>query len=614
MGGIVNAYKAFEDIEAGVVFKSSKSADKEGLFSIEMPLGSYYFTTSGKHNGKDYFAFHGNNPFAICDKNVWLALMANPVTSARYSPGETSISGLVTFKGKPLKDAYISIYLPTAKTFKGLGLKTESINQDGSFHIPISAGKYVLVAKKLIGSSGIRPPQRGDLFGYFPANPVEVKEGQIAHIEIPSYPKGDRTAFIDIPEVKTNDFITVEDLSASRGSGIKGKVVDADGKAIHNIYVMAYENTAPVFQMYHLSHGTQYSSRTDKDGNYFIPIDTSGEYFVVARDTLGDGPHRGEVYGLYQDNPMHKVIFNNGDLVEDVDIVAGGTMAREIDRPVNEPVRLVNIAIGSDITIDKNTVWAGNILVNGVVSIKRGVTLEIEPGATVKFERIDRDNNNIGDGEIMVEGRIIARGSSERKITFTSAEKEPKPKDWSYVNIIASGAPNVFEHCVFEYGYSGIQSHYSNATVTDSLFHKNNEGLHFNTVNLVAERNSFIDNGVGIKFSRLEGKVLLRHNLVTNNGIGIQFVHQHINAVDFDNLHKVIEPPVFEENSIYANSKYDFSMGDRQAIDLSMKNNWWGSDSSAVISDHIFDKNDDDELGVVLYDPFLKVPPVVGVR
>ncbi len=616
-GAVIEAYSHYADIRSGSPLFSSKPSDKDGLYKLTLPEGKYYFTARGTVNNEDQFAFHGNNPIGITSDDVWIPFMTNKVTQAQYTDGEGLIKGVITLKGKPLKNAYITAYLASAKTFKGLGFKTQSARDDGSFQMSLPVGEYVIVAKRMKDGGGVRPLQRGDLIGYFPGNPVEIRPWQDVQVEVPTYPRGDRTAFIDVPEIKDNDFTIIEDLALQTGTGIKGKVVDVNNKPLSGIYVLAYKTTSDtVFQMYHLSHGTQYSSKTDEKGNYFIPVDNSGTYYVVARNILGDGPHRDEIYGLFQGTANHTVLFKEGKHLENIDIVAGVTMDQNsVVQLKAAPTRIENPVIETDTTISENTIWAGVATINGVVSIKRGATLVLEPGTVVKFKKLDRDRNGIGDGEILVEGTIIAKGTPDRKIIFTSAEAEPKARDYSYVNILATETENIFEYCVFEYGFSGMQIHYSNATITDSLFHKNGEGLHFNTVNVNAFHNVFSQNGVGIKFSRLEGKVLIKNNLVTDNKIGIQFVHQHINAVDFDNLHKVLEPPVFVNNNIFNNKKYNFTIGDRQEIDIKVKDNWWGSDDSNKIADSIFDKVDDDELGQVFYDPFLtQIYPDAGIR
>lgn len=612
-----SVYTSYEDILNNKPFRAANPTDAFGMFRMAVPPGRYYFTARGRYQGREYAAFHGSNPVSLQHFNARIGLMAHPVSQPIYTAGSGELRGSVTFKGKPLANGYVTAYLPTAETFKGLGVKTVSLRENGTFTMQLPQGKYVITAKKTASNrneSGLGPPKFGDLIGYFTGNPVEIRPDQDVFVEVPCYPKGDRPSFDDITvtEFWPSNHVPVMDLAAVASFGVKGRVIDVQGRPIQDIFVQAYKTEEKVFQMFHLSHGTPNTMRTDGNGEFFIPLEESGDYYVVARNTLGNAPHRDEIYGLYQGHPMHRLSYRMGEIIEGITIVAGITMDAKVDPQKNQgPEHFADHAINGDLTIERDTIWSGTILINGVVSIRRGVTLTIEPGATVRFKRHDRDNNSIGDGEILVEGRLVAEGKPDRKIFFTSAEDKPAPRDWSYINILSTSGENIFRYCVFEFGFSGMQIHFSNAKVFDSLFHKNGEGLHFNTANLEASRNTFTNNGVGIKFSRLEGNVLVSNNTITENDIGVQFVHQHINAVDFDNIHKVIELPLFVANNINDNRKYNFSMGELQIIDINVKGNWWGSTDPAEIGSTIFDKLDDKELGEVLFSPHLS-QPVLG--
>ena len=85
----------------------------------------------------------------------------------------------------------------------------------------------------------------------------------------------------------------------------------------------------------------------------------------------------------------------------------------------------------SKLTISKDTTWSGNILLAGDVYVEPGVTLTIAPGTIVKFKRIDETSDqNLFDidspyypqAELIIRGKLIAKGTDKQKITFTSAE------------------------------------------------------------------------------------------------------------------------------------------------------------------------------------------------
>ncbi len=87
--------------------------------------------------------------------------------------------------------------------------------------------------------------------------------------------------------------------------------------------------------------------------------------------------------------------------------------------------------------IAANTVWrAANspYVLSQNVRVLPGVTLAIEPGVTVKFTkgavaqpRMQRPDERY---RLVVEGTLVARGTVDAPIRFTSAESRPQPGDW----------------------------------------------------------------------------------------------------------------------------------------------------------------------------------------
>jgi len=614
-GAKVYVYRNYSDISADKALLVSGPVDEQGVYKFQMPPGNYYFTAKGQVDGKDFFAYHGNNPVKVEKENVWITLMSNEVKAPVYSDGDTSLKGVVTYKGKPLNDAYIALYAPDSKTFKGLGLRTESIYDGKEFNFTVPPGKYVVIAKRMEGEKRIRPLKKGDFFCYYPQNPVEVKADKIVRVEVSCYPKNDRGSFTEAPMIKANDYSTIDGAGPKYKTGIKGRVTDLEGKPAAGVFVLAHRSHTPVFFQYYLSHGTEYIGETDKDGRYFIPMDSDGDFYVVARSSLGGGPHGGELHGLYMGNPQHVVSFKQKYDIENIDIVVGTTLNEKVPYTVSNPVEIKGTFYETDYLIDKDTVWKGDILINGTVSVKKGVTLTIEPGTVVKFKRLDRDTNGVGDGEILIEGRIVARGTKDKKIIFTSAEGKPKANDWSYVVILSTGSENVFEFAEFHYAFTGIQVHYSKARLTDCLFADNNEGMRFNRSNIILEYTSFINNDIGVRFPRLEGNVAVRNNLFRNNNVGLLFMRPHVNTVGFEEPIKVENMPLFRDNNIYDNHNYNAKVGDRQYLNLDVTNNWWGNTSKDEIGRSIFDKKNDSELGNVNYWPVLSGPvKFAGVR
>ena len=88
--------------------------------------------------------------------------------------------------------------------------------------------------------------------------------------------------------------------------------------------------------------------------------------------------------------------------------------------------------VSGDIT--DQVIWSGNILVTGDVVVQPGGVLIIDAGTTVQFEPL-RDTENRywhSRSELVLEGgSLIAEGTAERPIVFTSASPNFRPKeDW----------------------------------------------------------------------------------------------------------------------------------------------------------------------------------------
>lgn len=108
----------------------------------------------------------------------------------------------------------------------------------------------------------------------------------------------------------------------------------------------------------------------------------------------------------------------------------------------------------------------GNLTVNSIDS------LIIQPGATVKFAS--------GTG-MVVNGVLVAIGSPDDSIRFTTAEPNPNPGKWGQISVrnTSIAITNVLQFCIVEYGGNYAISMYSSVglQVSNSLIWRNSNGI-----------------------------------------------------------------------------------------------------------------------------------------
>jgi parallel beta-helix repeat protein len=287
-------------------------------------------------------------------------------------------------------------------------------------------------------------------------------------------------------------------------------------------------------------------------------------------------------------------------------------------------------------TLKQDTTWTGEVLVTGDVLVPPGVTLTIAPGTVVKFRKIApaSDRNLFGvdspyypQTELIVTGRLIARGTAEKPIVFTSAESKPQPADWGALNFLG-GEGNVVEWCRISYAYNGVHAHgaqlivsqcelsknavaisvkldeetvgapgfgkEADLTVSDCLVQDNKGGINVRKSRAVITRNTIKDNkffGIWIK-EKCRGEI--SRNEISSNLKGI-FLYR-------------AEGMTITANNIHDNLDYNLAIADEQEKDVPAAGNWLGTTGKARISALIFDKQSDPSVARIIVEPFLTEP------
>ncbi len=118
--------------------------------------------------------------------------------------------------------------------------------------------------------------------------------------------------------------------------------------------------------------------------------------------------------------------------------------------------------------------WSGEVVITGDVIVPRGVTLTIQPGTVIRFPALNDDQyggNDISRSEMIVRGSLIAVGTEENPIVFSSASSSPAPGDWGGIQVVTDEADGTvrLSHATIEYASVGLavsaRFYYSSVTI-----------------------------------------------------------------------------------------------------------------------------------------------------
>ena len=148
--------------------------------------------------------------------------------------------------------------------------------------------------------------------------------------------------------------------------------------------------------------------------------------------------------------------------------------------------------------------------------------------------------------------------------------------------------------------------------VINGRYGYNQQGM---TISSVIERNQFVDNhfednpmnggsGISIYGINENNKAILRGNIITGNLWGITV----ITAADID----LGTEDDWGHNQIHdnGNSGVIYDLYNNSTCDIMAVGNDWGTSNGRIIEDHIVHQNDDPNLGLVTYIPFIDVDAV----
>jgi len=302
-------------------------------------------------------------------------------------------------------------------------------------------------------------------------------------------------------------------------------------------------------------------------------------------------------------------------------------------------------------------------VINKETGIPTGETLTIQPGTEIRFD---------GEYSFVVAGELIADGTEEQPIIFTSYKENPGAGDWGSIRFLDSSIDATFSsgefqtgsllrYSIIEYGL-GVWLEYAAPFISNNTFRylagvaaneagvegscsdgilisgNNFEGIGVgvydclggiitqNTFNNIVEGNRVgigATSGITISMNRIVdcnvgmligGESLIKQNLLANNEIGLQIgggapLVISNTIVSNDLVGIQINSGVPE---IHKNNLVSNSGGyvleNNTASAINATNNWWGTADNVVIQASIYDGLDEFGLGLVDHSSYLTLP------
>ena len=167
-----------------------------------------------------------------------------------------------------------------------------------------------------------------------------------------------------------------------------------------------------------------------------------------------------------------------------------------------------------DRVLSEDTTWRGEVLVEGAVTVAPQATLSVEPGTVVRFRRKG------GQAPLLVvQGRIVAAGTRETPIVFSSSFAVPAPSDWQGVMLLGSEKKNILENCRIEGAQTGLEALFSSVTLKNVRAERAATGMRFQDTLVVMEAGGASECDTGLNFT--ESESTLRNVSVVGNRQGL---------------------------------------------------------------------------------------------
>jgi hypothetical protein len=166
-------------------------------------------------------------------------------------------------------------------------------------------------------------------------------------------------------------------------------------------------------------------------------------------------------------------------------------------------------------SITQDTVWTlvdSPFVVSKNVTVHPNVTLTVEPEVEVRFG---------GSFSMIVEGRLVARGTKDQVIMFTSNSHEPEAGDWGTIKFTGVQS-SLLTYCIIEYGTNGTMIEDGTLNIQESWVRLNSEnGIMIKNGYVEVKNNQIVNNTMSGIYIAGGNRVNVQNNNITLNGDGV---------------------------------------------------------------------------------------------
>ncbi|HJW30859.1 MAG TPA: hypothetical protein VJ508_16605, partial [Saprospiraceae bacterium] len=105
------------------------------------------------------------------------------------------------------------------------------------------------------------------------------------------------------------------------------------------------------------------------------------------------------------------------------------------------------LIVNTNATANFNSTQTVSVASGGTFTVQSGAVLRAGGGAKFRFTSGDT---------LLVNGKLVANGTSSSRVTFTSANSTPHSGDWQGI-VCSGGGPDTLTYCDIYYAKTGLQ-------------------------------------------------------------------------------------------------------------------------------------------------------------